>query len=475
MLTKNNELDIPKENPFVNDKLQRKIIAENLTQLVQSTNQPFVISVEAPWGWGKTTFVKMWKTHLESLGHTCIYFNAWENDFVDDPLIAFIGEISKALDEKKTKGNAEKQFKRIQNIGGKIVRRLLPLTIQLATQGLLTQDSVKGASNILFTGSDEIANLATELAEEKIKQYENDKNGIREFKKELTKFAKLISEDKSKKAPLIFFIDELDRSRPDFSISLLERIKHIFNAEGIVFVLSIDRGQIEQSVKSIYGQEMKSDGYLRRFIDFRVRLPEPSIESFCVFLFEHFKLDEVFEKRNKRNNEQETLMKFFIKLSHLYGFSLRVIEQCFTEINLILRTTSPTTNIFPEILAFLISIRAYKPEIYAQLSVNPMSSEQAQKIIKEIKQDFDLKDRSISWLLSTVEAHITYSYLNEKDQNSIYESYSSIIKDESSSKSEKEYFSFVMNFIQEFELRNRYPKAIQFIKSRLDAIENIMA
>ena len=92
MLQKNPELTIPLNNPFQNDQLERNKVADNLTLLVQSTNQPFVISIQAPSGWGKSTFIKMWKAQLEQSGHICFYFNAWENDFVDDPLIAFIGE-----------------------------------------------------------------------------------------------------------------------------------------------------------------------------------------------------------------------------------------------------------------------------------------------------------------------------------------------------------------------------------------------
>ena len=95
MLTKNNAIEIPSDNPFANDKLERKNFAENLTQLISSTNQPFVISIEAPWGWGKTTFINMWKKQLDTLGYTCLYFNAWESDFVEDPLIAFVGEVGK--------------------------------------------------------------------------------------------------------------------------------------------------------------------------------------------------------------------------------------------------------------------------------------------------------------------------------------------------------------------------------------------
>lgn len=416
MLTKNTILEIPVDNPFLNDKLDRKKIAENLTLLVQSTNQPFVISIQAPWGWGKTTFVKMWKTQLESLGHICFYFNAWENDFVEDPLIAFIGEINKTIKEKQVKNKFNSQIKKIQSVGAKIVRRALPLTIQIATQGILGQDAVKKASDMLFSSGDEIAGFASELAEERIKQYESDKNGFQEFKKELAEFSKSVTTDEDRKSPLIFFIDELDRCRPDFAIALLERIKHVFSVEGIVFVLGIDRNQIEQSVKTLYGKDMDEDGYLRRFIDLSINLPEPTVEKYSQHLFEKFKLVEVFEKRKSGRDEQDTLLKVFSNLSKDYRFSLRVIEQCLTEINLVLRTTPPNLKLFPHLVALLVVIKACKPTLYSLLEKSELSYVEIKKILDEIKRDLANKDSIYQWMLAHFEVYLLFGYIKYEDR-----------------------------------------------------------
>jgi hypothetical protein len=59
-LRKNPPIEINAEDPFQDDKLNQKSSIELLTKLVQSTDQPFVITVEAPWGWGKTKFIKRW-------------------------------------------------------------------------------------------------------------------------------------------------------------------------------------------------------------------------------------------------------------------------------------------------------------------------------------------------------------------------------------------------------------------------------
>ena len=46
--------------------------------------------------------------------------------------------------------------------------------------------------------------------------------------------------DSSNEKPLIFIIDELDRCRPDYAVSILEQIKHFFSIPNIIFVLSIN-------------------------------------------------------------------------------------------------------------------------------------------------------------------------------------------------------------------------------------------
>jgi hypothetical protein len=470
MLIKNTEIEIPADNPFINDKLDRKKIAENLTSLVQSTNQPFVISIQAPWGWGKTTFIKMWKTHLESLGHTCLYFNAWENDFVEDPLIAFVGEINKILAEKKAKGKMGAQLKKLQSIGGKIVRRALPLTIQIATQGLLSQETVKKVSDVVFTSGDEIASFASELAEEKIKQYENDKNGILEFKKELAGFTKSLSEEENKKTPLVFFIDELDRCRPDFSISLLERIKHVFSVEGIVFVLGMDRGQIEQSVKSLYGQAMDEDGYLRRFIDFSINLPKPTAESFCRFLFDRFLLHEVFSSRKNGNDEQDALLRTFMNLAQSYSFSLRVIEQCFTEINLILRTTPSNIRIYPYLLPFLVAFKAYKPKSFSLLE-NELSYLRIKELLVIIREDIDIRNRTYLWMLAQFEALLIYGYLEHEDNRK--EAFEALkLAAESKNVLERDYAQRVLKFGEQIEF-DLYYGAIKHLVSKLNLVEGL--
>lgn len=65
MIIKNREIVVEPGSPFLNDELNRLESAEVLTQFVLSTKDPMVVCLDAPWGQGKTTFLRMWEQHLK--------------------------------------------------------------------------------------------------------------------------------------------------------------------------------------------------------------------------------------------------------------------------------------------------------------------------------------------------------------------------------------------------------------------------
>lgn len=375
MLRKLPDIEIKANSPFEADALYRQEPINILTRLVESTRQPFVLSIEAPWGFGKTTFIKLWKAHLESQHHICLYFNAWENDFVDDPLIAFIGEIKKLLEsnlEKTAENDSVKvSWEKVKRIGGGVLRKTLPLAVQIATHGLLSQKAIKDGVEALADDADAIGEFASTLAKERLEKYESEKEGIKGFRESLEEFALEITKGSEKKSPVIFFVDELDRCRPDFAIALLERIKHLFNVKNIVFVLAIDRSQLNQSVKALYGMEANPDGYLRRFIDLAYQLPSPSADTYANNLFSRFAFAEV----GHWAGDETDFIRSFTEFSEAFSLSLRTQEQCFTEINIALRT-NPAIRHFSSILSFLSTLRAFRSSIFEEIMKNQMQIDQ---------------------------------------------------------------------------------------------------
>ena len=93
------EIDIPADDPFKNDLLSRKDSAEVLTHLVGSIEGPCVLAVDAAWGAGKTTFLKLWAQHLSNQEFRVVQFNAWETDHSGEPFVALSSELMKELEK----------------------------------------------------------------------------------------------------------------------------------------------------------------------------------------------------------------------------------------------------------------------------------------------------------------------------------------------------------------------------------------
>ena len=58
-----------------------------------------MFGIDADWGNGKTTFVRMLHAFLRKGGFPVVTFNAWESDYVSGPFTAIATELTDALGE----------------------------------------------------------------------------------------------------------------------------------------------------------------------------------------------------------------------------------------------------------------------------------------------------------------------------------------------------------------------------------------
>ncbi|MFO1512351.1 MAG: P-loop NTPase fold protein [Verrucomicrobiota bacterium] len=370
-LRKNPPFAINESEPFNDDKLGHKPSIELLSRLVQSAEQPFVITVEAPWGWGKTKFIERWKAHLAKEKHACLYFNAWENDFVADPLVAFIGELRPIVEA--IKGGTDKnspvrqKLHRLQELGVKLAKKSAPVLIKAAARKALGSETVKEVSEIAAESAETTAELVSETVKRQIERYDEEKNSIADFRKTLSELAEAITSSEHSQKQVVFFVDELDRCRPDFAMTLLERIKHLFNVDRIVFVLAIDREQLRNTVRYLYGSGEHADVYLRRFVDFSFQLPKPSAQAFSELLQQRFEMVDFFKGRNNGNLEHERFSSAFADTAQSLNLDLRTQEQCFTRLNVIFRIWAQNTFIPTDALCVLVGLRVGQPELFENL------------------------------------------------------------------------------------------------------------
>lgn len=354
------------------DKLNRFQYVENLSILLENIEDSFVLGLDAAWGYGKTFFVQMWKKHLEENDFPALYFNAWENDFSEDPFIAFISEISQLM--KDDNEDKRKFLEKAKKLGWSITKAGIPALLKMLSYGAIdTKELEDKQLEKVFS------DYVSDIAKDQIQSYEDSKNALSEFKKELEKFVVKLNSIK----PLVIFVDELDRCRPDYAVRLLERIKHLFNVEGIIFVISYHKRQIKESIKALYGSNMDADIYLRRFIDQDFILPEPDLESFVESLFNKYHIDELIINRKnyfdrdfiiKLLNENTT--KCFSYFSRLFDFSLRDIDQCYSQFKLYTQVTDKKFHHHSTFIIFLILLKKHDIALFNQfksLEVQPLN------------------------------------------------------------------------------------------------------
>ena len=231
-----------------NDSLGRENFGVFFCNFLKTTNTPTVIELSAGYGEGKTTFLERCEKHikLEQIDVDVININIWENDFNDNPFLALLESLNEMFGFEQIVN--KKREKINENINA-----IIDVTAKFCTGGVISANTIKN----IFPGKGE-------------KKQKTSKDFIQEIKTHLEK--------KTKKT--IVFIDELDRCRPDYAIRTLEVIKHIFNVKNIVFVLATDDNRLQSSVNSVYGSQVASEDYLRKFIDIQLFLPEAEKKKF---------------------------------------------------------------------------------------------------------------------------------------------------------------------------------------------------
>ena len=356
MKIKHKEL-LPDENqPFLHCKLDRQKYAGVLTSIIQNYAEGFVLALNGEWGTGKTTFVRMWQAKLKKENFKTIYFNAWENDFENEPLTALLGELKKLVD------NQNDSYKSLLKKGVIITKNILPAL----AKGVISKYMDAGITLDVLEKS---IDAATDILDKEVEEYVNKKQGLVDFKHELEKYIEANNDGK----PVVFIIDELDRCRPDYAVEVLEKVKHFFSVKGIIFVLSIDKVQLGNSIQGYYGsQNINTEEYLRRFIDLEYKLPEPNTKAFCDYLYNYYQFNEFFDIGERTQytvfrGEGERFKNFTSKLFEKYNYTLRQQEKIFAHSRIVLRTFHNDNYVFPHLFFLLIHLKERETEFYNKL------------------------------------------------------------------------------------------------------------
>ena len=328
------------------DEFKRKPIAENIIRLLTSDIDLSPMVIDGGWGTGKTEFCqKLIRLMQEQYSnYQPVYIDAFRSDHSGEPLLALLAEIIKACTPEDTGDQPSEQRKNITRKVAKAAGFVMKTVAKAAVGHVLKQNTDdlaeefqqimndgQDADSLAETVTDAAATIASHTIDATVEallkeQIEAEKN-LETLKACLKEFA----EEK----PIILFIDELDRCRPDYAVDMLEVIKHVFDVENVKVVLVTNTKQLRAAINHRYGMEVDAQKYLDKFLKYSFALPDkvevPFRTERALVSVEYFKQliqnSRMASELQALIDEHNLTIKFISDMIERNGLSLRETER----------------------------------------------------------------------------------------------------------------------------------------------------
>ncbi len=389
-----------------NDIFGYRDFAERLANLIRNIDEPLVIALDGPWGSGKSVFVKQWAGLLRERGAPVIQFDAFASDHYEDAFLALSAEIHAAA--KKTLGGNESTTRRYLNRAKKAGTVLAPIALRVAaragTAGLLSLEDLEAGSEALKEAVKAAANESSKAVErvisERLRQASEERAALAAFREVLSEVASALVERQAEDGgafPLVFIVDELDRCRPPFALSVIERIKHLFSVPGVCFVLVTHLPQLEQVVQGAYGTTINAHTYLEKFYHLRVTLPEDrdqpdgQLSAYVAYLWNA--LGITFPEPEHGQLVQQELRA----LAKVHDLSLRRLERVVTHIVLVAAAAGLRRAIIPPLVAGLCVMRQTHPALYRKARGQGLTWAEAREFLQPTEGQGVQNEWTLGW------------------------------------------------------------------------------
>lgn len=304
---------------YINNILNRNTYIHSFISMLLNIEKGGVIAIDGEWGSGKTHFVQQVKWLLDSasenitsdvktvlnntspkldnlIGHKykAFYYDAWKHDKSNNPFFTLLRTMILAFGGIDYFKDETSFINSLLKGASHIVKGVTPIDAELIFKGTKALCGINDAEQF------------SEL--EFIEQMDN----------QVDSFLDYICEGQYDK--LVVFIDELDRCRPSFAVELLEIIKHYFNNDKVIFVLSTNLSEFQYCIKQYYGDGFNGWKYLDRFIDLRLTVPTISTEDYYKYLWQKTGTDRIDD--------------ISIACAKYFGFNLRDIQRYNQQVNI---------------------------------------------------------------------------------------------------------------------------------------------
>lgn len=227
-------------------------IINNRDDYKENSENGLAILLNGSWGSGKTTFLKEVEEYINNSSDYELFtnYNSYTYDFYENAYLPFFASI-----ENKVK-LGEDFGKLIRCTGKNVLKDIVSVSYAIANS--VVKDKTGIDLNDIRNNIIEIQN------EDYLKSFEDFKKCKEKIKGKLDKICK--------EKPQIIIIDELDRCKPSFAMETLEIVKHFFDIENCIFIIAVDKLQLQESAKTIFGQGMNIEKYFSKFFDYQYNL-----------------------------------------------------------------------------------------------------------------------------------------------------------------------------------------------------------
>ena len=265
------------ENDLPIDILDRQKFVEHLLELLEtlvSSDTSCTLALNGKWGSGKSFVLAMLERQLrvyqDGGKYIVFHYNCWQYDYYEEPLIAIIAAMVDDIDSQIDFFSQANKEKLSQGLAA-----VRPILKKIAVSFVENKIGVD-----LSPVSDMYGEMKNQYSEASQKAEDEHKyDTYYAFKQVLDKVKGQLRE-LAETHTLVIVVDELDRCLPDYAIKILERLHHLFaDVNGTILILGIDRPQLDRTIKQIFGENVDTATYLKKFINLEIYLDEGNVNA----------------------------------------------------------------------------------------------------------------------------------------------------------------------------------------------------
>lgn len=383
-----------------------------ITNLLLNLEVGSSLVLDGKWGTGKTHFAKMLKGHLKKQSIPVIYFNAFEHDHMSVPFEAICSAITKATNENSDQSEVirDKFLKVAGKVGKGVALAAGRIGVRLATAGALDLTDL----GLVEGNADKIADIVDDKIEKSVQAAILSgavaERTLQEFRNELSELRQELAG--SSDHPLVVIIDELDRCRPDFSIGVIESIKHFFGAQRIHFLLVTNLEQMANYANHIYGTKGQSAEYLSKFYDIPIPFPPKSLQNHQtrqgVIISHYFneRMPNYFDGHVLSSAKNDLTL-----LANLHTISLRDTHKICASVSIALLTLNKGHGGLGYLVAPLCAMKYVKPSAYKRISMGILNT-------SDLDEFFDDPDEEKDFSLFRTKEIFSYHMVDDETAKS---------------------------------------------------------